>query len=62
MNATLQDTTARIDTSIGELIALFYEQFLASYGDPELASVATAALINDMLAGEERPEAGQSAA
>lgn len=39
------------DTTLGELISLFYEEFLATYGgDAELASVATAATINDMLA------------
>ena len=36
-------------SDIGELISLFYTQFLAQYGDAELASVATARLINDML-------------
>ena len=34
---------------IGELISMFYAQFIALYGDAELASVATAAVINDML-------------
>ena len=39
------------DTTLGELISLFYEEFLATYGgDSELASVATAAMINDLLA------------
>ena len=36
-------------TTLGEIIALFYEEFLALYGDEELASVATAATINDLL-------------
>lgn len=35
---------------LGELISSFYEEFLALYGDEELASVATAAVINDLLA------------
>ena len=35
---------------LGELIASVYDEFLALYGDEELASVATAAVINDMLA------------
>lgn len=35
--------------TIGELISLFYEEYLAAYGDEELASVATAATINDLL-------------
>lgn len=36
-------------TDIGELISLFYAQFLELYADEELASVATAAVINDLL-------------
>ncbi len=39
--------------SLGDLIATFYEEFLSMYGDPELASVATAAVINDMLLDRE---------
>lgn len=35
---------------IGELIACFYEEFLALYGDAEQAAVATAAVINQLLA------------
>lgn len=41
----MTDTT----TTIGELISLFYEQYLTLYGDEELASVAAAATINDLL-------------
>ena len=38
---------------LGELIAEIYKEFLAVYQDPELASVAAAAVINEMLqAGE----------
>ena len=37
-------------TTLGDLITLFYEEYLAVYGDEELASVAAAATINDMLA------------
>jgi hypothetical protein len=37
-------------TNLGELISTIYEEFLAQYGDEELASVATAAVINDLLA------------
>lgn len=36
-------------TNIGELISTIYEEFLALYGDEELASVATAAVIVDLL-------------
>ena len=41
--------TSSIDTHLGELISNFYEHFLKMYGDDELASVATAAVINDLL-------------
>lgn len=40
---------ARTNTTLGELINLVYEEFLAQYGDAELASVATAAVVNDWL-------------
>jgi hypothetical protein len=38
-----------INTNLGELISMIYAEFLAQYGDEELASVATSAVINDML-------------
>lgn len=38
-----------VNTNLGELISAIYEEFLAQYGDEELASVATAAVINDLL-------------
>lgn len=38
-------------TTLGELIHLFYEEYLALYGDPELAAVAAAASVNDLLTG-----------
>lgn len=41
--------TTTINTNLGELITQFYGEFLAMYGDEELASVATAAVINDLL-------------
>ena len=37
------------DLRIGDLINLFYQEYLALYGDEELASVATAATINDII-------------
>ncbi|MCK6502997.1 hypothetical protein L6R53_06305 [Myxococcota bacterium] len=40
------------ETSIGELISIFYARFMELYGDEELASVATAAVINDLLTAE----------
>lgn len=41
--------TNPIDTTLGELITVFYEEYLALYGDEDLASVAAAATINEML-------------
>lgn len=38
-----------VNTNIGELISTIYESFMEMYGDAELASVATAAVINDLL-------------
>jgi len=40
------------ESNIGELISIFYARFMELYGDEELASVATAAVINDLLAAE----------
>ena len=40
-------------STLGELINVLYDQFLEMYGDEELASVATAAVINDMLTASE---------
>jgi len=39
----------RKELSLGALISTVYEQFMSLYGDPDAASVATAAVINDML-------------
>jgi hypothetical protein len=46
---TTQNTTT---TTLGDLISVLYEEFLAVYGDEELASVAVAATINDLLTEE----------
>ena len=35
--------------AFGELISKFFEVFLEMYGDEDLAAVATAAVINDLL-------------
>jgi len=49
--------TERISTDLGELISVFFAEFLAAYGDEDLAAVATAATINDLLGeGEELTE------
>lgn len=42
---------ATIETTLGELISVFYEEFMDVYGDEDIASVAAAAVINDLLAG-----------
>ena len=41
--------TQTSNTTIGDLISMFYAEFMEMYGDEELASVATAAVINDLL-------------
>jgi hypothetical protein len=45
-----EDTMARTHTTLGELITVLYDEFLAVYDDEELASVAVAATINEILA------------
>ena len=42
--------TRRHPISLGELITLFYHEYLIQYGNADLASVATSATINEMLA------------
>jgi hypothetical protein len=51
-----------INTNLGELISTIYEEFLATYGDEELASVATAAVINDLLSATRAGSAHDEAA
>lgn len=36
-------------TNLGETITALYAHFMDLFGDPELASVATAAVVNDIL-------------
>ena len=36
-----------IHTTLGDLISIVYQEFMAQYDDPELAATATAASIND---------------
>ncbi len=43
-------------TNLGELISMLYREFMEAYGDAELASVATAAAINDLLSDEPEVE------
>ena len=51
----------RETTTLGELISTLYEQHLATYGDEDLASVATAATINDLLNEALAPDPRQEA-
>lgn len=37
---------------IGDLVSDIYAHFLALYGDAELAAVATAAVVNDILTND----------
>ncbi len=46
----MQNQYTERQTTLGELIHLFYEEYLALYGDAELAAVAAAASVNDLLA------------
>ena len=39
-----------LQAPLGELISALYQEFLHELGDPELASLATSASVNDMLA------------
>ncbi len=41
---------------MGDLRVLFYNHFLATLGDPDVAALATAAVINDLLADEPEGE------
>lgn len=50
MSTTIEQTEATIQTNLGELIAFFYQEFLIRYGDAELACVAAAAVIEELLA------------
>ena len=47
---TDSNTTEETPVNLGDLINLFYQEYLELYGDQELASVAVAATINEMLA------------
>ena len=46
---TNPQNTEETPVNLGDLINLFYQEYLALYGDEELASVAAAATINEML-------------
>lgn len=53
----------RETVTLGDLVALFYEEYLALYGDEGLAATAAAATINELLAdGSPCPEDAEEAA
>jgi len=54
--------TRKHDSNLGELISIFYARFMEMYDDEELASVATAAVINDLLAADQRGDGLRDAA
>lgn len=45
----LEPTTETLHTDLGALIDVLYQQYLEAWGDPDLASVAAAATVNDMI-------------
>ena len=53
--------SAQTPAGLGELISIFYQHFMELYGDEELASVATAAAINDLLEEAEAEKRGEVA-
>ncbi len=48
--------------TLGDLMSMFYDEFLALYDDPELAAVATAAVIDDLLTARAETEWEREAA
>jgi hypothetical protein len=42
--------------TLGDLVAVFYEELIAEYQDEELASVIAATLVNEMIMSGARPE------
>jgi hypothetical protein len=51
-----------LNTTLGDLMSVLYEEYLALYGDEDLASVATAATINEMIADSVAPSRASPAA
>lgn len=45
-------------STLGELISLLYDEYMELYGDEDIASVATAATINDLLTEGEAASRG----
>jgi len=53
---------ARSEMTLGELISFFYQEYLEAYGDEDLASVAAAASVNQLLMEQNEPEVRESEA
>ncbi len=47
--------------SLGDLVEALYDEYLTTYGDPELAEIATAATVNDLLITELSSESVEAA-
>jgi hypothetical protein len=47
--------------SLGDLIEALYEEYLLVYGDAELAELAAAATVNDILITEPKSESFEAA-
>ena len=45
----MSDTSREAAMTLGELISTFYEYFMDLYDDEDIATMATAASINDLL-------------
>ncbi len=43
-------------TSLGDLIVALYDEYLEVYGDPDVASVAAAATLNELLGESDAAE------
>ncbi len=56
---SLQET---LETTLGELVSVFYEAFLEEYGDEELAALATSTLLTERFADMAFDEVVETAA
>jgi hypothetical protein len=52
---------SRTVVSLGDLVEALYEEYLSVYGDPELAEIAAAATVNDLLITELSPDSVEAA-
>ena len=53
----MKNVTKTRSANVGDLVSLFFEDYFALYGDEELAALAAAATVNDILCEQ---EAGRS--